>query len=194
MKYRHTKTLGFTLPELMTVVTIVTVSSMLAVSGFNRLLQRTRIDALSHQLINHLMVARSHAILKNQFVVMCKSANGFTCDALPDWNSGWIIFTDPEKSKDCQSADGYHCRTAGKILYRQPPLKNQRIKLLSNRDNQVLRFNPMGWSEGNNRSFFVCDNAFPEQSKQVLIARTGRARVAQLAQKEQCVEIKLSKT
>jgi type IV fimbrial biogenesis protein FimT len=177
---------GFTLVELVCVLAIMAISMALASASFGALIRRTRIDASSRLLFNQLMIARNHAILKSQPVVMCKSHGGRACESLPDWGDGWIIFTDPARNRICSSPDGLNCEGGGKIVFHQPPLSHPGVRVRSNRDTQVLRFNPAGWSEGHNRSFYICDPSVPENSKQIFVARTGRSRMAPLEDPERC--------
>lgn len=94
---------GFTLIELMVVVTLVAITMSFAVPLFQGFLDRARTDAAAAELAGLLSLARSEAIRRNAPVTICRAtaANSTTCaqDALADWSGRWILFQDTDNDQ-----------------------------------------------------------------------------------------------
>ncbi|MEJ5988381.1 GspH/FimT family pseudopilin [Ramlibacter sp. PS3R-8] len=89
---------GFTLVE--SLVTLAMVGSLLALgaSSMADLFHGLRLQAMSGDLFQQLMLARSEAIKRNGRVVLCKSADGNSCAGSGAWEQGWILFQDRNNS------------------------------------------------------------------------------------------------
>ena len=101
---------GFTLVELMVVVTIVSVVLLLAVPGFSELTLSTRLRGYANEMVSSINMARSEAINRNGRWKVCISTNGTDCAGSGDWEQGWIV-TDPNEnvviSSHSQLPDGF---------------------------------------------------------------------------------------
>ena len=86
---------GFTLTELLIVLTIVGLAAGLAAPPLQTLLAKNRILGRSSALMADLSYARSEAIRQATAVTVCASADAATCAGAVDWAGGRIIFTDP---------------------------------------------------------------------------------------------------
>lgn len=75
---------GFTLIELMVVVTLVAVLSAIAVPSFRDLLLNQRLAASTSEFVAALSMARAEALKRSQTVTL-------TPRTINDWNSGWEI-------------------------------------------------------------------------------------------------------
>lgn len=76
---------GFTLIELITVITIMGVLAGLAAPSFQSFIANQRVRNVSFDLMAALLLARSEAVTRNDFVSLSKE------DADSGWNSGWRV-------------------------------------------------------------------------------------------------------
>lgn len=77
---------GFTLIELMVVVTLVAVLSAIAVPGFRDLLLNQRLAASTSEFVAALSLTRTEALKRSQTVTL-------TPKTKKDWSSGWEVKT-----------------------------------------------------------------------------------------------------
>lgn len=94
MNKRHS---GFTLLELLTVVTIAGLLLAVAVPSMRAFIQNGRMTGSANDLVRTLQVARSEAIKRRRNVVVCTAADPLSttpaCDDEPTLN-GWFVFVD----------------------------------------------------------------------------------------------------
>jgi type IV fimbrial biogenesis protein FimT len=91
---------GFTITELLTVVAIVAILLAIGVPSYRYVTNSYRISAEVNGLLGDLQFARGEAIKEGQFVTVCVSRDGATCDAgSTTWQEGWIVFQDPNNDQ-----------------------------------------------------------------------------------------------
>jgi type IV fimbrial biogenesis protein FimT len=90
--------LGFTLLEVLTVITIVAVLMAVGVPSYQYVTSANRISGEVNGLLGDMQYARSEAIKEGQTVTVCSSTNSTstapTCSASNAWQNGWIVFSD----------------------------------------------------------------------------------------------------
>lgn len=94
---RNSRTLGFTLLELMIGITVAGILLGLGVPAFNQLIRNNRTIAETNELMTALTLARSEATRRGIAVSVCASNAAHTeCEAVDanDWQNGWLVFTD----------------------------------------------------------------------------------------------------
>lgn len=85
-------TRGFTLIELMVVLTVAAVLLTIGVPSFRSVIANQRASSSIAEVLGSFRLARSEAIKTARSATVCKSANGATCDDAVDWEDGWIVF------------------------------------------------------------------------------------------------------
>ena len=86
---------GFTLVELLAVIAIVTILLTIGVPSFKYINTSYRVSGEANGLLGDLQFARVEAIREGQTVTVCVSSDGANCSATSTWQSGWIVFSDP---------------------------------------------------------------------------------------------------
>jgi type IV fimbrial biogenesis protein FimT len=83
---------GFTLVELMVVITIVAILLGFGVPSYRYVTNSNRISAEVNGLLGDLQFARSEAIKEGGTVTVCPPDNtGQTCGNSSTWDQGWIV-------------------------------------------------------------------------------------------------------
>src|SRR5450755_2996973 len=85
---------GFTLLELLTVMTVAAILIAVAVPSYRYVTSANRIAAEVNGLLGDMQYARAEAIKEGQTVTVCVSSNNTSCSAATTWHSGWIVFSD----------------------------------------------------------------------------------------------------
>lgn len=94
MNKRHS---GFTLLELLTVVTIAGLLLAVAVPSMRAFVQNSRMTGAANDLVRALQVSRSEAIKRRRNVVLCTSDDPLAAApacADEDTLNGWVVFVD----------------------------------------------------------------------------------------------------
>ena len=94
---------GFTMLELVVVISIVAILMVIGVPSFRYVTTANRVAAEVNGLIGDLQYARAEAIKEGQTVVACVSANGTTCSNSNAWQNGWIVCSDPLNDGACDA-------------------------------------------------------------------------------------------
>lgn len=89
---------GFTLVELLIVLTIGSILAMLAIPGFDALIADNRMVSRVNSFVGLSNYARGEAVSRSDRVTLCPSSDGTTCLTTGIWESGWIVFVDADDS------------------------------------------------------------------------------------------------
>ncbi|NDP48692.1 MAG: prepilin-type N-terminal cleavage/methylation domain-containing protein [Sulfuriferula multivorans] len=89
---------GFTLVELLVVLTIGSILLSIAIPGYAFLLSGSRLTTVTNDLVSALHLARSEAIKRGTRVTICKTGSPMavppSCDGAANWQDGWLVFVD----------------------------------------------------------------------------------------------------
>lgn len=105
---------GFSIMELVTVLTIVGILSALASPSIINVIQSNRLATATNTFIGSLNLARSEALKYSSNAILCKSDDGATCTDTGTWDNGWVVFVDRDND-GAWSADDVLIRRAEPI-------------------------------------------------------------------------------
>jgi type IV fimbrial biogenesis protein FimT len=94
---------GFTLVEVLVVMTISAILLAAAVPALQSMAHSNRVSSGANELLSSIQLARGEAVRRNGFVTICRSTNAQTANptcsdaafapyAGNDWAAGWIVF------------------------------------------------------------------------------------------------------
>jgi type IV fimbrial biogenesis protein FimT len=102
---------GFSLIELMVIVSVLAVALGLGIPAFNDMLSNNRMSTTVNDLVGSLHAARGEAITRRATVMLCPAnAAGTGCQSGNNLKAGWLVFVD---SNDDGSVD------AGEVILQQ---------------------------------------------------------------------------
>jgi type IV fimbrial biogenesis protein FimT len=87
---------GFTVIELMVVLTILGVLAALAAPSFNDAILSNKLAGYANRFVASAQLARSEGIKRNGVIRVCRSADGTACATSGTWQQGWIVFHDAD--------------------------------------------------------------------------------------------------
>lgn len=167
----HKKQRAFNLPELLIVVTLLSLLALIAVPNLANLIEKNRIYSLRNLIQNQLLLARTNSVLHNRDIEVCGSSNGQLCD--DQWSRGWLI------------------RIVSDNQIIQQTQLNSDARITWSGATQKIRFHSNGTSPLGNGRFYFCDRK-QDVILQIVINRQGRLRQASGLEPEQNQTIKCS--
>ena len=171
-------TSGFTLIELMVVVSLIAILMMVATPSLRDAMLNARMTAMVNDTMGDLNIARSEAVKRNATVTLCPSANGATC-AGTNWTQGWIIFS------EVSPANGVRTVATEELIKRTSAIENKNPNALTVLSGTTpvasISYGPSGAvTNGALIVFTMCDVRADADSvtnptgRQVVINMTGR--------------------
>lgn len=158
---------GFTLIELVTTLSVMTILAGIAAPSFAGFVERQRASAAISSLMTHMSLARTAAITYRQSAVLCPSSTGTSCLAGADWSGGWLLFLDTDEN---------HQRDAGEEIVRADLEPTSRhLDVISTTGRPHLRYMPDGRAAGTNLTISIC-NRQQELLGSVIVNNMGRPR------------------
>lgn len=179
-KVNDNKAQGFTLIELIIVISIAMIILTSAIPAFSQIISKNRRSALLYTLYSHHQLARSEAIKTNQRVTLCKSNNNSQCTSDSQWHDGWIVFVDHNRDKTINDNE--------RIIQVQQALdKSLTLKYRGFGSRNYISYFSTGWSTSNG-TFTLCSQSNDKTAQSIIISRTGRARMDNKASSGKALE------
>lgn len=168
MKATITRQKGFSVLELMMVLTVSAALLLLAIPGFQNTIRSSLLAAGADRFSASLSLARTKAVMSRRNVRLCPSSNGTSCVNSATWTDGWIMFVDN---------DGNGLPSSSELLQARGAM-DSRISLTTPSEfSEFIQFRPTGVVVGNAGSagqFNFCSGDFHDYSRLVGIAASGR--------------------
>jgi type IV fimbrial biogenesis protein FimT len=172
---------GFTLLEMMIVLTVLGVLATLSLSGINGSVAAGHSAAERGALTEALLVALNHSMISGHDVVLCASDDGASCTGGIDWTAGWIAFIDRDSDRLRDPDEG---------LLRVRPRLAPEVHLRSSVGRTHIVFQAHGGATaGSNVTFTLCDTRGASAASTLVLANSGRMRStsATVAQATACL-------
>jgi type IV fimbrial biogenesis protein FimT len=161
---------GFTLPELLVVLAIISVSITIAAPAYSEWAQQTQSRTVIGKLARAISHARNIAITHNSYAVICASSDNVTCSS--DWTKPLIIFID--KNRNGRVDNDERLLSHYKLLP-----EGAKLTWRGFGSNRYIRYRPTGLTDGSNGSITYCARGGKlKHARQIIIARGGRLRFA----------------
>ncbi|MEG0405498.1 MAG: GspH/FimT family pseudopilin [Acinetobacter sp.] len=161
------KSLGFTISELATVITICSIIACLALPYLNDLMISNEVNQFKRTLTIHIQKAKSDAQIHHKNVTLCASQDLLNCHT--DWNKGLIGFLDLNANRQRDTSDTLLYATA--FNYRYGSLDWRGTLNI----NSITFQGDTGLPRGSNGSFFYC-NHNSNQHTQLMLSNMGHIR------------------
>lgn len=169
---------GFTLIDLLIVLSLLALLSTLAMPDFSRLLERQRLTGATNALLAHLHFARNQAIALGQPVSACPSRDGRQCEAGGRWEHGWIIHVDRRGQAGPLAEEDLL-----RVVTGHPGF------IMQSGQRQRVRFTPAGMAYGSNLTIRICRSparAGRRDGRRVIVSNPGRIHSRPLADPADC--------
>lgn len=166
-----TATLGFSLIELMTVLSVFIIASGIGTPALSKWLQRSA-ESTAFTSLHHLITfTRTQAIKENTYFTLCPSSDNQKCTG--EWNKTLIIFSDANKN---EQLDG------GERLFKSIalPAVTPCLEWRSGASRQYVQFKPSGATNGTAGHFLFCDGAHSATKKKLVLSFGGRTSLKTL--------------
>jgi len=161
---------GFTLIELMLVITLISIFSVFSIAGIQHLMKARGYDNMLATLENTLATAAGNSRSTGFTTLACPSDDLASCVNRADWSAGWITYNDKNQNHNLDDGEpviGAHDAIDEDI----------KIQLNAAGNGAKVIFYPTGrlWPNGN---FSVCSQKL-DRSHTITLAMTGRIRVTE---------------
>jgi type IV fimbrial biogenesis protein FimT len=164
------RTLGFTLIEMLVVLSLIVILATLVAPGMSRLVAKSRQTDEVNALLRALHIGQTEAIKRNATVSVCArdapDPGSQTCG--PDWENGCMVF------EETVNVDGEYDAGEPLIAVCEPATPGTTLR--SAQFIRSIQFQPDGFV-AQAGTFIHCDARGPAAARAVNVSRSGRARV-----------------
>lgn len=165
---------GFTLVELLVVITIAAILQAVAVPAMADFVNASRQTNAINTLLVSLHLARSEAIKRKQRAVVCKSETGQACTSSGEWGQGWLVFHDANNNAQLD---------AGEVVLVHQQAIPEAVRLTGNQPvSRYVSYTPTGTTEYVSGAFQAgtltacAPSDGPVSARQIVISSSGRPR------------------
>jgi type IV fimbrial biogenesis protein FimT len=160
---------GFSLIELLVVLTLIGIVTMLAAPSFSSAFLSNKLAGYANTFVASAQLARSEAIKRDRPVHVCRSSDGASCAASGSWQQGWIVWSDDNSNGALD---------AGEPIVQIQQAISADYQFNSSAGGYDLVFQPVGG--GSSAATLKLCRASPDpgaQDRQIKIDATGRPAV-----------------
>lgn len=175
---------GFTLIELMVTIAVAAILMMVGVPSFVAFHRNSQLTSAANSFIAALNAARGEAMKRGRQAVVVPRADN-------DWATGWTVFVDTDNNRKLDDSDILITRQDALPAYFSATGQGT-----AKSSPAYIMFNPSGYTQTSDSTFQpatlkierndIPDAAKTRQTRIVVIAKTGRARVCQPATDTTC--------
>ena len=166
---------GFTVPELIITLGIVSIVLAVAVPGLSATIKNNRLAGTLNNMIADIHFARSEAVKRHVRVILCRSTdpnwNNPECGGeTKNWTGGYIVFADDGNNNNNTYQPGTD------ELLRRGQAAASGVRLRTNWTwNNNLEFNPDGTTNegGSIATMSICDNRGSDKGRKIIVAPNG---------------------
>ena len=153
---------GFTLVELMIVLSIAAIILLVAIPSFERTYQRNAMTSSLGDIMSMVAKARTEAVSRNLSVTLCGSNDQASCNT-NSWEEGWIVI---------------ETATPGNVIYIGQPLRRgMTLRTLNFPNAGEVVIEESGWLTSMG-TFRLCDARGVAEMRAVNVSRVGQPRIA----------------
>jgi type IV fimbrial biogenesis protein FimT len=163
---------GLTLVELMVTLAVLIIAITVVRPTFDSVIKSNHNTSHTNELIGALRLARSEAVKRGEWVVVCPSnAKNNACES-SNWQNGWLVFSDPNNNHTYERASDELIRVwlapEGGIVFNNAP--------------EYIRFHSSGELSGDVPDFAVqFSGCSGNRARTISISRMGRAEATRSA-------------
>lgn len=174
-----TRAIGYTLIEMMVVLTVVAVLAAIAVPALSTTVKNTRLTGATNDLLASVTRARTEALKQQLPTAVCFTANPTAATPSCDYAAarGWIVFVD---------TNGDWAVEAGEPILERHATLDPSVTVKTDGDS-ILAFSPSGFATPSGahqalRNAVFCDargvvaSGASSTARGLVVATTGRAR------------------
>jgi type IV fimbrial biogenesis protein FimT len=171
-RYQHSIGRGFTLIEIMIALVVFGLLLTVAVPAYRDWIAAQRLANHAHFITDTLDLARSEAIKHGNRVNLCKSRDRRLCTDEGDWEQGWLLFVDENRSGQVDDDTV--------VLHREGAARDG-ITMRGNRPvEDYVSFTSLGHARLLSGAlqmgtFVICKSG--QNALKVVLANSGRARI-----------------
>lgn len=171
---------GFTLVELLVTLAVITIVLTVAAPGFADLMRRNEASTLVNDFVYALRLARSESVTEGMPTAVCASSNMASCAGNNDWETGWLVFQDPNGDGDCTNAgDGVCDDDGGDVLLAHDP-DQEDFTFFANGTPQYgdVGYDANGYAMNQQSTFTLCDDRGRADARGVQLTSGGQIHSA----------------